>query len=245
MDDKRRAGPTLGPRRETRSRDVIPLFRREGVDARREKALGEVLLVQPLPTRLLTLVAVILASALVAFAFWGEYTRKAHVTGYLVPTAGLIKLYPRETGTIVEKRVVEGQKVAKGDVLFVVSMERRSTGSVDTQAAAMEQLENRRSSLSAELEQHGSVADIEDRELRQRIASMTSELGKLNLELDTQRQRVEVAEGSLARYRDMFTQSLASVEMVEQRRRDLLEQQGKLFELERNRIGLSGQIESL
>jgi membrane fusion protein len=157
-----------------------------------------------------------------------------------VPTAGLIKLYARETGTIVDKRVVEGQKVSKGDILFIVSMERRSSERVDTQATAMAQLEQRRSSLNAELDHQATLAEIEARSLRQKITSMESELEKLKLQLETQRQRVGVAEGSFTRYREMFSETLASEEMVEEKRKDLLEQQGKFLELERSRIGVSG-----
>jgi len=140
MTDESDLGAAVRSRRPTSLRVAIPLFRHEVLKARRDKALGDVLLVAPLPTRVLTAVALSLAAALLALVFWGQYTRKAHVTGYLVPTAGLIKLYPRETGTIVEKRVAEGQRVSKGDVLYVISMERRSSGSVDTQATAMAQL---------------------------------------------------------------------------------------------------------
>ncbi len=159
------------------------LFRHEVLDAQREKALGDVLFVQPLSTRMLTLVAVALASVLVAFAVWGEYTRKAHVSGYLVPTMGLIKVYSREVGTIVEKRVAEGQRVAKGDILFVVSMERRSSESVDTQAAAMAELEQRRTSVSTEIDQQDRIAWVEAQSLQRRIDAMQHELERLALEL--------------------------------------------------------------
>ena len=190
-------------------------------------------------------VAVILASTLVAFGFWGEYTRKAHVSGYLVPTAGLVKIYSRDIGTIVEKRVVEGQRVSKGDVLFVVSMERRSRESVDTQAAAMAQLEQRRSSLNTELQQQASLAAIENRSLRQQVTSTQNELAKLTLELETQEQRVAAAQDSLVRFRELLAQSLASQETVLDKSKDLLEQQGRLHALERSRIGLSQEIAGL
>ncbi len=245
MADETRATTDIGVRKERTSPRVTALFRREVVDARREKALGEVLLVQPLSTGVLTIVAVALASTLVAFTFWGEYTRKAHVTGYLVPTAGLIKVSSRVTGTIVEKRVAEGQPVAKGDLLFVVSMERRSTESLDTQAAAMEQLEQRRASLNAELVQQGNISEIEARSLRQRIAAKQNELAKLTLELEIQRQLVATAQSGLGRYRELLAQSLTSQETVEEKRKDLLDQQGKEQALERGRIGLSREIQEL
>jgi membrane fusion protein len=231
--------------RDERTAKVRTLFRREVIDARREKALGDVLLVQPMSTSALTLLAVALASGLIGFAFWGEFTRKAHVSGYLVPTAGLVKVYSRESGTIVDKRIAEGQRVSKGDVLFVVSMERRSSEKIDTQAAVMAQLEQRRSSLSAEIRQQSNLAEIEDRSLRSRIASMEGELSKLVLEVETQTQRVAVAEGGLARYQELLSHSLAPKEMVEEKRKDLLEQQGKLHALERTRIGISQDIDEL
>src|SRR5947207_5025924 len=95
--------------------EVLPLFRPEVLNARREQAAGTLLLVQPISSRLLTLVAMAVAAALIVVSFKGEYTRKARVTGYLVPTQGLIKIYSRDTGTIIEKRVVEGQQVSKDD----------------------------------------------------------------------------------------------------------------------------------
>jgi membrane fusion protein len=224
---------------------VVPLFRHEVIDARRERALGDLLLVQPVSTIVLTAVAVGLASTLIAVTFWGEYTRKEHVSGYLVPTTGLIKVYSREVGTIVEKRVSEGQKVSKDDVLYVVSMERRSTDSLDTQAAAMAELRQRRESLNTELAQQGRIATIEAQSLRQRIASMESELGRLALELETQQQQVATAESTLGRYRTLLSRSLASEELVEEKTRNLLEEQGKLHALERSRLALIQDAESL
>lgn len=245
MADEGHAPSDVSTRSDSGTERVTPLFRREVLDARRDKALGDILLVQPVSTRVLTVVAVGLACGLVAFAFWGEYTRKAHVSGFLVPTTGLIKVYSREVGTIVEKRVAEGQRVSKGDVLFVISMERRSTDSVDTQAAAMAELEQRYSSLSTELGQQHSITAIEVQALRQRITSMESELMRLALEVETQEQRVASAESTLGRYRSLLTQSLASQELVEEKGQDLLEQRGKLHALERSRIGLVQTVEGL
>lgn len=221
------------------------LFRQEVLDVQLQKAMGDVLLVQPLSAIALSLLAVALAVALIALVFWGEYTRKAHVTGYLVPTAGLMKVHSRETGTIIDKRVVEGQRVSKDDVLFVVSMERRTSDSVDMQAAAMAQVEQRRSSLNAEIQQQADIAQIEARTLAQRASSMENELAKLTLEMDTQQQRVEIADNGLKRYRALLAQSLVSQEIVEEKVKDLLEQQGKLLAMERSRIAVGQEIEAL
>lgn len=114
------------------------LFRQEAHEFQRQRSLGEVVVVRPLSFRLLTAIAISIAIAVIGFAFWGEYTRKTHVQGYLAPSMGLIKVYPPETGTLIEKHVTEGQPVKRGDTLFVLSTERSSRLTPEAQAAAIE-----------------------------------------------------------------------------------------------------------
>lgn len=64
------------------------LFRQEAVDLKRQRHLGEVVVVRPLSFAFLTAIAISIAVAVIGFAFWGEYTRKAHVQGYLAPRRG-------------------------------------------------------------------------------------------------------------------------------------------------------------
>ena len=72
MADDERWQAAVGSRSEGRSPRIVSLFRREVLDTQRERALGDVLLVQPLSSRALTLVAVALAAALVTFVFWAS-----------------------------------------------------------------------------------------------------------------------------------------------------------------------------
>jgi membrane fusion protein len=224
---------------------ATPLFRTQALEAQRGQALGAVLLVQPISTRLLTLAAVAIAASLIAFAFWGEYTRKARVKGFLVPTRGLIKVYPREAGTVVEKQVVEGQRVSKGDVLFVVAMERPSGEAVEARAAAIARLRERRASLEGELRQMDHIAGIEAQTLEQRIGAMEAELAQLVQEITTQASRVASAESTHARYRKLRAEAIASEEQVQEKLKDLLEEQGKLQALERTQLSLTREINTL
>jgi membrane fusion protein len=83
------------------------LFRQEALEFQRQRHTGEIVLVRPVSFSLLTAIAVAIALATIGFAFWGEYTRKAHVQGYLAPSRGLIKVYPPEAGTLIEKEVLD------------------------------------------------------------------------------------------------------------------------------------------
>jgi multidrug efflux pump subunit AcrA (membrane-fusion protein) len=67
---------------------------------------------------------------------------RAHVSGYLAPSKGLIKIYAPEVGTLIEKHAREGQRMKRGDALFVLSTERSSRETPEAQAAAIAQLQH-------------------------------------------------------------------------------------------------------
>jgi len=60
------------------------LFRPEAVTHARGRLSGEVVLVAPLPLRLLGLFLAAVVLAALTFAAWATYARKASVTGWLV-----------------------------------------------------------------------------------------------------------------------------------------------------------------
>ena len=233
------------PQKSPRAAAAVPLFRPEVLAVRQEQTYGTVLLAQPISTTVLTWASVAVAISLALLAFRGEYTRKAHVTGYLVPTRGLIKIYSRETGTIVEKNVAEGRRVAAGDVLFVVSMERGSRDTTEAQAAAIAQLRERRSSLRAELVKHDEVGRIEEEGLRQQIQAKESELAKLAEEIETQGRRIASAESTRGMYQELAARALASKEQVEEKQKDVLEQEALLKSLQRTQIGTRRDLDAL
>lgn len=103
------------------------LFRQQALDHQRPTLIGNTLAAQPISFRVITALAVALAAIVVLFGCFGEYTQKARVSGYLAPNAALIKVYAPAAGTLVEKHVMEGQHVRRGDTLFVLSTDRASS----------------------------------------------------------------------------------------------------------------------
>jgi hypothetical protein len=64
------------------------LFRQQALDHQRPTLIGNTLAAQPLSFKMMTAFAVGLATAIVLFGCFGEYTRKARVDGYLAPADG-------------------------------------------------------------------------------------------------------------------------------------------------------------
>ena len=221
------------------------LFRREALDFNREKSLGDVVLVRPFSFSVLTGFAVFFALLILAFAFFAEYTRKTHVVGYLAPDKGLIKIYAPQSGTLIEKKVKEGQTVKQGDALFVLSTERSSRENAETQAATIEKLQQRRASLNNELAKQGLIDGIQTQAATERVRAMETELMQLRDEIGIQQQRVASAQSNLTRYRTLMNNQFISAAQAQQKNDELLEQKARLQTLVRARTVLDRDIKSL
>ena len=200
---------------------------------------------RPFSFSLLTIFAVLFAVALIAFAFFAEYTRKAHVVGYLAPDKGLIKVYAPQAGTLIEKKVKEGQSVKQGDALFVLSTERSSRDAAETQAAGIAKLRERRASLANELTKQGTIDNIQTRSASDRTRGMEAELAQLRDEISIQQQRVASAQSNLARFRTLMNSQFVSAAQTQQKNEELLEQKARLQTLLRSRTALERDLNSL
>lgn len=221
------------------------LFREEALGTSRDSLLGEVALHRSVSTAILTACAAAIAVIVIAFATWGEYTRKAHVSGYLAPNMGLIKVYAPEPGTIIEKHVREGQTVKRGDMLFGLSTERSSRETPEAQAAAIGKLQERRDSLKEELAKQGNISEIEQHTLAERLKGMEAEGVKIDAEIDLQKQLVEGSREVLGRFRRLQTTESVSDLQAQDKQQELLNQEYRLQELERQRLNRDRELKEL
>lgn len=181
-------------------------------------------------------IAAAFAAAIVAFLMFGTYTKRSNVTGQLVPSSGLVKVYVPQSGVVREKHVTEGQTVKRGEALYVLSSERRSMQG-DTQAAISGQVEIRRQSLRNELDKTLQLQQEERNALIRKIDARQSEADKLGSQIEAQQARTRLAEDTLARYRELLAQNYISRETLQQKQAESLDQQLRLQSLERERIG--------
>lgn len=226
------------------SRPRSTLFRQEAVDACRLSLVGESLAAHPVSYPRLTAVSVGIVLALVLFACFGELARKAQVRGYLAPSAGLIKVYAPHAGTLVERRVTEGQTVRRGDALFVVSPEGASTQIAETQATAIAQLEQRLKNLAAERDDQQKLATVQVNSLRESLLSQERELRELDDSISLQRERAANAERISRRHAELLERHFVSQIDADQKYAETLEQRARLQELRRGRTQLEREIKS-
>ncbi len=99
-----------------------PVFRRQAVAFQANRLDGEVLLVQPVSTRVLSALAVAVILAAVVFLSVTRYARMETVPGWVVPEGGLVRVAARQGGSVETIAVREGERVAKGQKLLSLSL---------------------------------------------------------------------------------------------------------------------------
>jgi membrane fusion protein len=213
---------------------VPNLFRSEALEHRQHDWLGSIQLVRPVSLALLTVFVVAVAAAVAAYLVWGEYTRKARVTGYLVPDRGLIRLMAPQAATVVENHVAEGRVVHRGDVLFVLSVG-QDTASGDAQAAVQASLASRERSLQDAARQRGLLEHNQLASLELQIGNMRRELGSIDAEADLQRERLALAQKSLAQLESLQSSNFVSSAQVRTKAEEILGLKAQLQHLERQR----------
>ena len=215
-----------------------PLFRPEAVDAQRQQWLGRVQLVRPLSLSLLTAGVLVVLVAVGSFLTLAEYTRKATSSGVLVPDLGLIRLVPAAAGTVVERRVAEGQAVLEGDVLFVLALARPALGE-QAEAQVQRSLEQRRSSLLGAARQQRALVAAQQVALARRLQALELELEQADSEAALQQQRLALARQALARLESLQAAQFIAAAQVQAKSEELLGLQAAAQALARQRAGLA------
>ncbi len=219
------------------SRSKTALFRAEALATKGEQRFGSVLIHQPWGYRVAAILAGVLILLVGVFAYFGTYTRKASVTGLLMPEQGMLRLTSVAAGLLADVRVTEGQYVEAGQVLFVVSGERFSiTGG--TQQLIAEQLVQR----SLLLQRNRALASERTagqlRMLDSRLTTIDGELQQFREEVRLLGRRVELADIHLQRQQELVEAGFLSIAQLQQAEAELLTLQGQQQSIQRARANL-------
>ncbi len=220
---------------------VRDLFRTEALEHHKNTWLGRIQLVRPVSFSVLTGLVAITALATGWFLFHGEYTRKAHVMGVLVPDQGVLRLPTPQAGTVVERRVSEGDAVRSGDILFVISTD-RSTASGDAQAAVQESIDARARSLQSASRQSERLEAEQLAALSRQIADMRRELKQMDAEGELQQERLTLAQKALAQLQSLQADNFVSGAHVQTKAEEILGLRAQAQALVRQRLAQQREI---
>lgn len=230
---------------------AAPLFRAQALQQLGPRHYGTVLLSGG-GQRLLS--AVLLAIVLLIVLFFASFstTRKVQGSGALQPADGGIRIWPQQAGVVRRILVREGATVAAGDVLFVLSNERSTADAAESQRQIAELLKRERDSYTAEIGQAGRQARQRDAGLRERLAAIEVELGRVDGQITLQQQRIVLSKQTAQRYAELVAARYVGNAQLQDKEVDVIEQSQRLADLqrargsaERDKLALQGELSNL
>ena len=220
------------------------LFRPESIQGQQQAWLGSIQLIRPVSLTVLTTGALLAVALVGTLLVEARYTRKAHVAGYLVPDKGVSRVASPQSGTVLERRVSEGQTVAQGDVLFVLSTDRATLGA-DTQATVQNQLGERERSLQAAARQQTILEQAQRSGLDKQIDALRREMAQLDVEAELQNQRLSLAQQAQARVEALRADNFISQAQVQARSEEVLNVKAQIQAVARQRVAKQREVEAL
>lgn len=221
------------------------LFREEAVRAQQPTLLGAVRLATPVSQQAWGLLSAVTTAAIVAWLFLGHYTQREHVTGVLVPQAGLLNVTARSAGTIVRLNVTSGMQVQAGQVLLAISADRSSEAMGDTDAVIDAQLRSQESQTRATLQGLPLQVAVQSKDFSTRIAMLRGQITQTDSQLDLQSEEAASAMQLLARMGPLVQRGDVSTVEYDQYRDTALSDQASVKGLHSQRLGIEQQVSSL
>jgi membrane fusion protein len=218
-------------------------FRKEASKLRED--IGSIVVVGPPHFLAYALGSMLIAAAVCAFLAFASYTKKARVTGVLVPQDGLLRLHARETAAVREQRVQEGAQVRQGDVLFVLAAERVSAGGSDADGNLAAIIASRRAAIEREALAQRALRAQERMQLMDRMAAARQQLDQIRAELALQVTRTQLAQEAVTRQRQLVGQGFVAAAAADIKEAELLAERSRELGLRRSVQGAAADIDNL
>jgi membrane fusion protein len=219
------------------------LFRQEAVDFQRHsREWGQVALLQPLPSKVMTWFIVVTMALIIGFLFLGQYSRKETVVGYLTPTSGTSKIFLPQQGTIRAIHVNEGQDVREGQTLLTVGTDQIAANGLDVNVTMLDTLRSQKELLTGKIAAEEQRIRSERERLTAMIDGLEIEISQLEAQLKIQGERIRVEEEFVASAGELRKQGYMADADFKRRQVTLLEQKQNLNSLNQQLAARQNQL---
>jgi membrane fusion protein len=225
--------------------DSQRLFRQEAIDAQKAPSLGTVRLATPVSHQVWTLAAIGIAVAIIVWLVVGDYTRREHVTGTLVPQAGLLTVTAGGTGTVTKINVAEGSVVHAGDALLTIADERSSVAMGDTSAVISDRLEQQQARLRTDLADIQHLADEQADDLRMQQRMLREQNAQTAAQAAIEQRQVDDLAALLLRLQGLGTKGYVSALQIQDQRTQEQNAESQVKALARQRSESQQQLASV
>lgn len=213
------------------------IFRQAALSKQNENTYGPILLARSGFSWMMVTLGALIACTAISYLILGKYKPRAIVAGVLAPADGAVRIIPSSSGLISERRIHEGQSVRQGDVLFVLTDERRHLGHQSTRVSDLRMLSlNERRKNLEKLRDTAQEMGVEGlRGLKEQEANIVDELTRTQEEIDIHRRRLDSSSNLLEKHRRLFRERAISELELQEKEDQFSALQTQLLAMQRNR----------
>lgn len=221
------------------------LFRSEVLDAPSQAWLGTVRLATPVSTQAWTVAALLIGASILAWLFAGHYTQRVHVTGLLVPRAGLISLTANSVGVVDHVAAAEGDRVVAGQILVSLSGEHTSKALGNTAAGVSAQLQRQAGSLRQDIGDALTLRDKQAEDNRTQQALLKDQLAQIDAQIAIEKKQMALVQDLVNKWSGLVAGGYIPALQVEQEKSALLADESQLRSLQQQRAGTRQLLSAL
>jgi membrane fusion protein len=220
------------------------LFRKEALERKAINHFGRAAMFVPLSVSLMSVLALLILVTATFYLWWGHYTRKVTVLGYLLPDKGLVRLYAPQQGIISDRKVGQGDYVHAGDVLLVISTKRSSTGAADVNTALAQASQRSQTAIQSQIVQTQALETNLENAQKANISNLKTNLSEERAQLVTQQKLLSILNDRQKKYASLSGTGLIPEVEIKNAEQARLEQFAKVQTLEESITQLVGQIQT-
>ena len=204
--------------------------------------MGPIQLASPISRWIYLSLALGLAAAVLGFLVFGHYTRRSHVTGQLVPTAGLLGVRSTMTGTVTRVYVHEGQHVRRGQPLLDLTGDTDSTTMGDVHARISASLRAQQTELASDLSTQRQSSREREHALARQLLLLRQQSREVRSQYALQARQFASDGDLLHRIEPLSDKGYVSAFQVQQLSSRVLQDQTQEKTLQRQLISIRQQV---
>jgi membrane fusion protein len=217
------------------------LFRKEAVDALQTRWTGSITSIRPVSAWFLTVFLAAIAGLIVAFLFFGSYTKKERVAGVVMPVDGVVRLRAPENAVVSTIAVKEGQQVNAGDLLVELTQERFSDQG-STQALVDKNITQQRERMLNQITENAKSGRATSATVQERGRRAASDLKNVAEEIRLLEQQVASSQTVLRNLKPLADEKIVSDIQFQQQNNLVLDLRVRLEALKRNQSALQAEV---
>jgi membrane fusion protein len=159
-----------------------------------------------------------------------------------MPTAGTARIHAPQPGTISAIHVTEGQTVEEGHPLLTVTTPQVTAEGAEVNITILASLNPQRDLLARQIAMEDERTALERARLSAIIQGLATEISHLQAQMETQQERIQLAEGMVAAGASLAPRGYVSELELQRRKEALLEHRQNLDVVGQQRAARSNQL---